>query len=185
MAKWDSYLIFDEIPASRMVKIQAGEFRMGDEKGKGYIFSPTPEHPVRLDGFYMGQFPVSQEFWKSIMKENSSYYKSPRRPVERVSWKDTQIFLKSLNDKLGLGEDRAYRLPTEAEWEYVARAGGRSMYSGSTVLDRIGWSEDNSQRQTHEVGLKAPNEWGLYGMSGNVREWCQDWFDELLPEMCG
>ena len=110
------------------------------------------------------------------MGENPSYFKGENRPVEGVSWDDTQAFLKRLNDQLNLSGDSVYRLPTEAEWEYAARAGNRLKYAGSMDLEMVGWFLENSSIQTHEVGLKAPNEWGLYDMSGNVREWCQDWY---------
>ena len=118
------------------------------------------------------------------MGANPSYDKGPLRPVDTISWEDIQEFLRRLNQQLSLEGERGYRLPTEAEWEYAARAGRRQGFSGSEGLDQVGWYVENSQVQTHERGLKAPNEWGLYDMTGNLWEWCQDWYDEDYYQKC-
>ena len=157
-----------------MIHISGGTFIMGDEK-EGNTWE-KPEHEVHIDPFYLGQYPVSQALWESLMETNPSYFPGPRRPVEQVSWKDIQKFLQRLNHQLDLSAKQRYRLPTEAEWEYAARAGNRTRYAGSEGLDCVSWYRENSQNQSHEIGLKAPNEWGLYGMTGNIWEWCQDWY---------
>ena len=166
----------------RMIHLPRGVFTMGDNQGK--YDDEKPEHEVEVSSFYLGQYPVNQALWQHLMGDSPTWFKGNRRPVEQSSWKDIQEFLEKLNLKLELGGEQAYRLPTEAEWEYAARAGKRSVYAGSESLDRVGWYRDNSQRRTHEVGLKAPNEWGLYDMTGNVREWCQDWFGGKYYQRC-
>ena len=110
------------------------------------------------------------------MGNNPSGFKGKRRPVENVSWEDCQTFISKLNSITG----KQYRLPTEAEWEYAARGGNRSQgykYSGSNTPSNVAWYDDNSGNKTHEVMTKSPNELGLYDMSGNVYEWCDDWYD--------
>ena len=157
----------------RMISIPGGNFMMGDNHG-GYD-DEKPEHEVELDSFWLGQYPVTQQIWEVVMGENPSYFKGENRPVEGVSWDDTQAFLKRLNDQLNLSGDSVYRLPTEAEWEYAARAGSQIEYAGSMYLEKVGWFVENSSRQTHEVGLKAPNEWGLYDMSGKCIRMVSGW----------
>ncbi|MEZ4851641.1 MAG: formylglycine-generating enzyme family protein [Bacteroidia bacterium] len=159
-----------------IVKVEGGTFQMG---GNEYSWE-KPIHEVKLDTFYIGQFPVTQEIWEAIMGENPSYFKGPKRPVENVSWEDAQVFLEKLNQKLDLKGARAYRLPTEAEWEFAARGGIYSQgfsYAGSENLEQVGWYGENSEVQTQPVGILQPNELGIYDMSGNVWEWCQDWWD--------
>ncbi|MEO1385669.1 MAG: formylglycine-generating enzyme family protein, partial [Bacteroidota bacterium] len=116
--------------------------------------------------------------WKEIMGDNPSHFKGDLiRPVENISWEDCHVFIQKLNQKTGSN----YRLPTEAEWEFAARGGNLSKgfeYAGSNTLDEVGLYKDNSNRTTHPVGQKASNELGLYDMSGNVWEWCQDWYGE-------
>ena len=146
-----------------------------------------PVHKVKLDTFYIGQFPVTQEIWEVIMGENPSYFKGRKRPVEKISWEDAQVFLEKLNQKLELEGPRAYCLPTEAEWEFAARGGIYShgySYAGSENLRKIGWNYENSQNQTQPIGLLQPNELGIFDMSGNVWEWCQDWLDSKYYEQC-
>lgn len=136
-----------------------------------------PIHEVTLSSFYIGKFPVTQALWKAVMNDNPSSFKGDTRPVEAVSWRDAQAFVEKLNELTG----KLYRLPTEAEWEYAARGGQHSerhKYAGSGRLDEVGWYRDNSYGETKPVEMKAPNELGLYDISGNVWEWCWDWFDE-------
>ena len=170
-----------------MIKVEGGRFWMGDDEGEGYFISPKPAHQVELDSFWMGQFLVTQKIWQAIMGENPSHFKGANRPVESISWEDAQKFIKKLNTELGLEGARAYRLPTEAEWEYAARGGEINngfTYAGSEQMAQIGWYYGNSQSETRPVGILLPNELGLYDMSGNVWEWCVDWFDENYYKDC-
>ena len=147
---------------------------MGSEDEEAYD-DEKPVHEVVLSDFYIGKFPVTQALWNAVLKDYPSFFNGDSRPVERVSWEDTQVFIKKLNELTG----RAYRLPTEAEWEYAARGGRQSKgykYAGSNKLKEVGWYWENTHFETKAVGLKYPNELGIYDMSGNVREWCQDWF---------
>ena len=133
-----------------------------------------PAHSVTLSSFYIGKYEVTQSLWKAVMGSNPSDWKGDNLPVENVSWNDSQTFLRKLNAMTG----KNFRLPTEAEWEYAARGGNLSrgyQYSGSKKIDDVAWYNNNSGGETHPVGTKAPNELGIYDMSGNVCEWCQDW----------
>jgi len=130
---------------------------------------------ISLDDFYIGKHEVTQRQWIAIMGYNSSRFKGDNLPVENISWNDVQKFLKKLNEKTG----EHYRLPTEAEWEYAARGGVKSQgyeYSGSNNIDKVAWYRNNAGKITHPVGTKKPNELGIYDMSGNVQEWCSDWY---------
>jgi hypothetical protein len=158
--------------------IPAGSFLMGDDESD--MANERPAHTVTLtQPFLMQKTEVTQGQWRAVMGENPSYFSDCGGlcPVERVNWDDIQLFLAALND-MDPGKD--YRLPTEAEWEYAARAGTTGDYGGTGVLDDMGWYSGNSAvdgvRQTHPVALKLPNDWGLYDMHGNVSEWVQDWY---------
>lgn len=166
-----------------MVFVEGGTFTMGctAEQVDECDDDEKPAHHVTLSSFYIGKYLVTQEEWEHIMGHNPSRFKGARRPVECVSWDDVQLFLERLNE-LTRGN---FRLPTEAEWEYAARGGKYSegyKYSGSNNLDEAAWYSTNSAKETHEVGLKKPNELGLYDMSGNVREWCSDWYGVYSSE---
>jgi formylglycine-generating enzyme required for sulfatase activity len=131
-----------------------------------------PRHQVRITkGFELGKYELTQAQWEAVMGANPSEMRDPELPVETVSWEDVQAFFGRLNT---LDDGYRYRLPTEAEWEYAARAGTNDPSVAN--LDAVGWSRDNSDKRTHPVGQKLPNAWGLYDMQGNVFEWCADWF---------
>ena len=162
---------------SQMVYVQGGTFMMGatSEQGCAAYSDEKPAHRVTLSGFYIGKYEVTQSLWRAVMCYNPSRFKGDNLPVEMVSWDNCQQFIKRLNALTG----KNFRLPTEAEWEYAARGGNQSrhfQYSGCDNLDDVAWYGDNSNRKTHPVGTKRPNELGIYDMSGNVWEWCQDWY---------
>ena len=153
-----------------MVKVETGSFMMGSDSKWEH---PTPFHEVKISEFYIGQTEVTQELWETVMGTMPQNWKGLQLPIETVSWYDCQEFIKKLNEMTG----QQFRLPTEAEWEYAARGGNRSrgyLYSGSDNIDDVSWYEKNSNGGTHIVATKAPNELGIYDMSGNVREWCND-----------
>jgi len=169
--------VLSELEAN-MVWVEGGTFTMGatSEQGRDAYSGEKPAHQVTLSGFYICKYEVTQELWQAVMGSNpSEFHGNLNRPVERVSWNDSQEFI----DKLNRLTSKRYRLPTEAEWEYAARGGNRSRgykYSGSDNQGSVAWYTDNSGSTTHPVGLKSPNELGLYDMSGNVWEWCADWY---------
>jgi len=158
-----------------LVYIQGSNFQMGDRKGESI---ESRVHSVSIKSFYIGKFEVTQKQWKQITGSNpSSFPQCEECPVERISYDDAKMFLNLLSEKTG----KKYRLPTEAEWEFAARGGVKSMgyiFAGGDKIDKIAWNDNNAKKTTHSVGTKQPNELGLYDMSGNVFEWCTDWFAE-------
>jgi len=158
------------------ILIPAGEFRMGADDKEGFE-DERPVHRVRITRpFYLGKYPVTQGQWEAVMETNPSHFTgNPNRPVENVAWHDAQEFLRRLSEK----EGKPYRLPTEAEWEYAARAGSNTTYCfGDDVklLREYAWYADNSGNETHPVGQLDANAWGLHDIHGNVWEWVQDWY---------
>ena len=161
-----------------MIYVEGGTFTMGatSEQGSDVYESEKPVHDVTLSDYYIGQTEVTQALWVTVMGSNPSLLKGNNKPVESISWKDCQSFVRKLNSVTG----KYFRLPTEAEWEYAARGGNKSCgykYSGGNVSSSVAWSDKNSGSTTHDVATKQSNEIGIYDMSGNVHEWCFDWWD--------
>ena len=161
-----------------MVKVEGGTFMMGEKHSLlGGIGEDNEEHQVTLSSFSIGRAPVTQREWQAVMGNNPSHFKGDDLPVESVSWDDCQEFIRKLNKMTHMN----FRLPTEAEWEFAARGGNKSKnykYSGSNNIDTVAWYNGNSDGKTHSICQKKPNELGLYDMSGNIWEWCQDWYDK-------
>lgn len=180
----------------KMVFVEGGTFQMGatSEQSSDVYDDEKPVHSVTLSSYYIGQTEVTQALWQAVMRSNPSNFKGNNLPVEKVSWSDCQTFIRKINQLTG----QKFRLPTEAEWEYAARGGKNSKgykYSGSNTLDDVAWYWENSgdsrlsgnwdsdrikanHCKTHPVATKQANELGIYDMSGNVYEWCQDWYGE-------
>ena len=163
-----------------MVKVEAGTFVMGNTNEYLKALIPTieddePKLEVTLtNGYYIAKYEVTQALWQSVMGNNPSGFKGDDLPVEWVSWNDCQNFISKLNSITG----KKFRLPTEAEWEYAAKGGKKNHnygFSGSSDCNDVAWYYGNSDRKTHPVGTKQPNDLGIYDMTGNVSEWCQDW----------
>ena len=167
-----------------MIPVEGGTFTMGAtaEQGGDATIGEYPRHSVTLSSYYMGETEVTQALWKAVMGSNPSTHTGDDLPVIQGNWNDCQTFITKLNQLLtGQLNGRQFRLPTEAEWEYAARGGKNSQgykYSGSNTIGDVAWYYDNSGSTTHAVATKQANELGLYDMSGNVYEWCSDWFSE-------
>ncbi len=174
------------------VWIAPGEYMMGSRRtpreiqqlygGETYWFEREhPCHRVKLtEGFWLAATPVTQAQWEDVMGSNPSHFQGPDRPVEGVSWHDAMEFSSELSEMEGL----YYQLPTEAQWEYAARAGTDTEFYFGDDAERLGdyaWYAGNSGEETHPVARKKPNSWGLYDMHGNVWEWCLDWYAEYTP----
>jgi formylglycine-generating enzyme required for sulfatase activity len=170
-----------------MVQIPSGIIELRDDRTK-------QKWTVEIGSFLLAKFPVTQELYVEVMNESPRTFNGARRPVETVSWKECVVFCNALSARVDLtpcylfnrsGDEVAFdatangfRLPTEAEWEYACKAGTTDIRYGE--LDSIAWYRDNSEKMTHDVGLKEPNAWGLYDMLGNVWEWCSDIYDETV-----
>ena len=156
-----------------MVFVPGGTFSMGNDDGEK---DENPVHSVTLTSFFIGKTEVTQRQWRTVMGDNPSFFlECDNCPVEQVSWHDVRAFIEKLNRITG----KTYRLPTEAEWEYAARGGitGKGyIYSGSDNIGEVAFYTKNSGSKTHPVGEKQPNELGLLDMSGNLLEWCSDWY---------
>jgi formylglycine-generating enzyme required for sulfatase activity len=169
----------------RMVLVKGGTFTMGAtaEQGTDATNDELPVRSVTLSDYYIGETEVTQALWKAVMGNNPSCFVGTENPVDSVTWDECIAFI----DKLNQLTKQKFRLPTEAEWEYAARGGCDSKgykYSGSNDINEVAWNQDNCDNTTHPVKLKQANELGLYDMSGNVYEWCQDWFDTYTTGAC-
>jgi formylglycine-generating enzyme required for sulfatase activity len=184
------------LPDLDLAFVEGGSFRMGNNDEDAYGAEKII-HPVTVPAFYMAKFPVTQRLWIAVMggEEHPSYFRGDLRPKTDVSWDDAKAFIKKLNALPDVQRfirslstpGKEFRLPTEAEWEYAARGGNQSegfKYAGSDKLNEVGWFVENSHNETKPAGMKFPNELGIFDMSGNVWEWCSDWFSDKYYEEC-
>lgn len=167
----------DSIPFS-MQRVEGGVFVMGGthEQHREEIWTELPTHTVALDAYYISHTEVTEALWMAVMPEwQINGWSNPNHPITDINWFDCQIFIHRLDSITGM----SFRLPTEAEWEFAARGGNNSNYfrfAGSDIADSVSWGLSNAGFRKHTVGLKKPNELGLYDMTGNVSEWCTDWY---------
>lgn len=165
-----------------MVNVEGGTFTMGANAGDTNASdNENPAHQVTVGAFAMGQTEVTQALWQAVMGTNPSHFVDANKPVEKVSWDDCQEFIAKLNEMTG----KNFRLPTEAEWEFAARGGNKSnnyLYAGSNDIAQVAWYDDNSGDISQIVATKAANELGLFDMTGNVWEWCSDWFGDYSAD---
>jgi formylglycine-generating enzyme required for sulfatase activity len=162
--------------AIEMIQVIGGSFDMGSDSG---AVDRRPAHTVKLNNFSIGKYEITQRQWKAVMGTNPSYYENcDECPVTNVSWADVQTYIQKLNEATG----KNFRLPTEAEWEFAARGGIREnemnmkSFAGKKLLQTIAWYEANSKDRVHFVGRKRPNQLDIHDMTGNVEEWCNDWY---------
>ena len=176
--KNDVSSFYDEVGgvSFKMIKVDGGSFMMGGtSEQKTAQDDEFPVHKVTLSDYYIAETEVSQALWEAVMGSNPSHFKGDNRPVEKVSWKMANDFCKRLSDMTG----RTYRLPTEAQWEFAARGGNKDVkgrYAGSDNINQVACYYNTSNQTTRRVDAGVPNELGLYNMSGNVTEWCSDWY---------
>jgi formylglycine-generating enzyme required for sulfatase activity len=171
-----SSVLKDKTTGMEFVPVKGGCFQMGDAIGEGDN-DEIPVHKVCVSDFRIGKFEVTEGEWQKVMGSSSSQDTrcGLNCPAAEISWNDAQEFIQLLNKKSGTN----YRLPTEAEWEYAARSGGKTeKFSGSDVIDAVAWFMDNSKESRQPVGKKQANSLGLYDMTGNILEWCNDWYDK-------
>ena len=162
-----------------MVEVRGGTFRMGatSEQGSDAYDKEKPVHSVTLSGYYIGKTEVTYALWRAVMGSDPNYWIDDDLPRYNVSWDNCQKFIRKLNSLTG----QNFRLPTEAEWEFACRGGNNSRgykYSGSNYIDNVAWYGNNSGDKAHPVATKLPNELGIYDMSGNLSEWCSDWYGD-------
>lgn len=167
----------------KMVYVEGGNFMMGSTDGydSDADDDEKPAHPVSLSSFYIGETEVTQALWREVMGENPSEFKGNDFPVENVTWFECQMFIRKLNKMTGLN----FSMPTEAQWEFAARGGKSSKnykFSGNNSIDSVAWFSENSSDKSHHVSWMRPNELGIYDMSGNVAEWCSDWYESYTDE---
>lgn len=162
----------------RLAQIPAGEFVMGSPAGEAGRENDETQHAVRISKpFQMSVTEITQAQWTAVMGKRQGAFEGTDRPVESVSWKDAVLFCERLS-KL---ENRTYRLPTEAEWEYACRGGTSARAASGGELADLAWHDDNADDATHAVGGRKPNAWGLHDMRGNVAEWCADFYAATVP----